>query len=256
MAEAPVVGAVAYRRLADELRAAIAAGTYPRGSQLPSENELMARHGVSRGTIRQSYAQLQHEGLVSSTRGSRRIVIGVPRVQTFDRLMSFSIWVRSLGAVPSARMIRLTQRQPTDDERAQLELSGDVSVFHIVRLRLISGAPAMIERAAYPEPLGRIIAAVDTDHLSITELLADHGYLFSNADHTIDAVAGGAEDARLLDVRPGSPLLRARRRTTDQSGRPLEWSDDRYRGDTVAFSVRNSGLANNLDRLSTRPRTA
>lgn len=247
---------VAYRRVADELRAAIAQGVYPRGSQLPSENQLMARHGVSRGTIRQTYAKLQGEGLVASTRGSRRIVIGAPRIQSFERLMSFTIWVRSLGASPSARMIRLTQRQPTDDERSQLELDGDVSVFHLVRLRLISGSPAMIERTTYPEALGRIVASIDTDHLSLTELLTDHGYVFANADHTIDAMAAGTEDARLLDVRPGSPLLRARRRTTDVSGTPLEWSDDRYRGDTAAFNVRNSGVANNLDRLAiktTRP---
>ena len=55
-----------------------------------------------------------------------------------------------------------------------------------------------------------------------------------------NAVNATAEDARLLGIEPGRAILRERRRTTDPQGRPLEWSEDRYVGDGVAFTVRNS----------------
>jgi len=43
-------------------------------------------------------------------------------------------------------------------------------------------------------------------------------------------VPASAEDSRWLRVRAGVPLLRERRFTTDRSGLPVEWSDDRYLG--------------------------
>jgi GntR family transcriptional regulator len=64
----------------------------------------------------------------------------------------------------------------------------------------------------------------------------------------IDAVAASAEDSRLLGVRPRAPVLRERRLTTDLAGTPVEWSDDRYLGGAVAFSVRNSVAVNALSR--------
>jgi GntR family transcriptional regulator len=230
----------AYRRVADELRAAIADGRYPSGARLPSESELMERHGVSRGTIRQTYAQLQNEGIISSHRGSRRVVVTGPHLQSFVGFVSFSSWVRSLGKVPSGRVVQLTRREPDPEEQAALGLRPSAAVFHLLRLRLISGQPAMLERTAYPDDIGRIVAGMDLERESITERLTNLGHVFAHADHTIDALRAGADDARLLEVHPRSPILRARRLTTDPSGRPIEWSDDRYRSDTVAFTLRNS----------------
>jgi GntR family transcriptional regulator len=43
-------------------------------------------------------------------------------------------------------------------------------------------------------------------------------------------------------------MLRERRLTTDLTGTPVEWSDDRYLGRAVAFSVRNSTAVNALSR--------
>jgi len=77
--------------------------------------------------------------------------------------------------------------------------------------------------------------------------------VFADAEHVIDAVPASAEDARLLEVRPRVPMLRERRLTTDLTGTPVEWSDDRYLGRAVAFSVRNSTAVNALSRTAARP---
>lgn len=79
-------------------------------------------------------------------------------------------------------------------------------------------------------------------------LYDDRGLVFAYGEHVIDAVAAGAQDAELLLVRRTSPLLRVRRVTTTREGRPVEWSDDRYRSDAVSFSVHNSMDNNALAR--------
>ncbi|OLT18594.1 hypothetical protein BJF78_00175 [Pseudonocardia sp. CNS-139] len=63
-----------YREIAAELRAAIAVGLLAPGSALPSEAELMARHAVSRATVRQALALLDVEGLINTHPGKGRYV--------------------------------------------------------------------------------------------------------------------------------------------------------------------------------------
>jgi GntR family transcriptional regulator len=235
-----------YRKVADDLKAAIAKGAYPPGAALPSEAELAERYGVSRGTVRQAFAALRADGVIASRRGARRVVIGGPRVQSFAELLSFSRWARALGEVPSGRVISLERRPATDAEATRLGLPAEAAVYHLVRVRLLSGRPVMLERAVYPERVGALVAGLDLTRDSIAERLEQLGIAFTDAEHVIDAVSASAEDARLLEVRPGVPLLRERRFTTDRSGLPVEWSDDRYLGTEAAFSVRNSVSVNAL----------
>ena len=67
-----------YRKVAEDIKAAIAAGGYAAGTRLPSESELAERYSVSRGTIRQAFAALRADGVIASRRGARRVVIGGP----------------------------------------------------------------------------------------------------------------------------------------------------------------------------------
>jgi len=241
-----------YRKVAEDIKAAIAIGAYPPGTRLPSESELAERYSVSRGTVRQAFAALRADGIIASRRGARRVVIGGPRVQSFGELLSFSRWARALGEVPSGRVASLKRRPAKLLEAERLALPAGAPIYYLVRVRLLSGRPVMIERGTYPDRVGALVAGMDMEAGSITERLEELGIVFADAEHVIDAVAASAEDGRLLGVRPRVPLLRERRLTTDLSGVPVEWSDDRYLGSAVAFSVHNSIAVNALSRTSQR----
>jgi GntR family transcriptional regulator len=241
-----------YRRVAGDIKAAITAGGYAAGNRLPSESELALQYSVSRGTIRQAFAALRADGVIASRRGARRVVIGGPRVQSFGELLSFSRWARAIGEVPGGKVVSLTRRPPTPDEAERLAIAPDALIYHMTRVRLLSGRPVMIERGAFPDRVGALLADMDLAHDSVTERLEDHGIVFADAEHVIDAVPASAEDARLLGVSPRVPMLRERRHTTDLAGVPVEWSDDRYLGSAVAFGVHNSVAVNALSRRSVR----
>src|SRR5215468_6818152 len=140
-----------YRRVAEDIKSGIAAGAYPPGARLPSESELAERYGASRGTVRQAFAALRADGVIASRRGARRVVIAGPRVQSFGELLSFSRWARAIGEVPSGRVVSLDRRQATDAEAARLGLPDGSPVYTLVRVRLLSGRPVMVERAVYPD---------------------------------------------------------------------------------------------------------
>ena len=243
-----------YRKVADDIKAAIAAGGYAAGTRLPSESELAERYSVSRGTIRQAFAALRADGIIASRRGARRVVIGGPRVQSFGELLSFSRWARAVGEVPGGRVIALQRRPAKPGEAGQLALEPGAPIYHLTRVRTLSGRPVMIERGAYPDRVGILVAGMDLEKDSITERLEELGVVFTDAEHVMDAVAATAQDARLLGVSPRVPMLRERRLTTDPAGVPVEWSEDRYLGRAVAFSVHNSVAVNALSRTAARSR--
>jgi GntR family transcriptional regulator len=241
-----------YRKVAEDIKAAIAAGSYAAGTRLPSESELAERYSVSRGTIRQAFAALRADGVIASRRGARRVVIGAARVQSFGELLSFSRWARAMGEVPGGKVVSLIRRPSTPVEAERLAIPADSLIYHLTRVRLLSGRPVMIERGAYPDAVGMLLADMDLVHDSVTERLEEHGIVFADAEHVIDAVPASAEDARLLGVNPRVPMLRERRHTTDLAGVPVEWSDDRYLGSAVAFGVHNSVAVNALSRRTAR----
>jgi len=245
-----VTGESLYRKVAEDIKTAIAAGSYPPGASLPSESELAERYSVSRGTVRQAFAALRADGVIASRRGARRVVIGGPRVQSFGELLSFSRWARAMGEEPAGRVVSLDRRQATTAEGARLGLPDGGFLYALVRVRLLSTRPVMVERAVYPDRVGALVAGLDLAADSITERLEEFGIVFADAEHVIDAIPASPEDARWLGVRAEVPLLRERRFTTDRAGQPVEWSDDRYLGTETAFSVRNSVAVNALSRTA------
>lgn len=238
--------AARYERIAAELRDDILGGVHPVGSQLPSEADLAARYSAARGTVRQAVAVLAAEGLVGSRQGARRIVLGGERSQSFAELHSFAQWARSNGYRVGGQVIAQRRRPARGAEAGRL---GSDTVLDVLRLRTLEGEPVLVERTVYADWIAAAVEAVPADCESITQALYDTaGVVFAYGEHLLDAVAAGTRDAALLGVRRGSPLLRQRRITTTHEGRPVEWSDDRYRAGSVAFSVRNSIGANPLIR--------
>jgi GntR family transcriptional regulator len=226
--------------LAAKLREAITTGEYAETGRLPSEESLAREHGVSRGTVRQALGVLRANGLVTSRRGTPRVILGTARTPNFYELMSFTHWARSIGEVPGARTIEVAHRPSDHLEAEQLQLEPGTMIYLVLRLRYLSRRPVLLERVAYPEQVGRLVADLRIDAPSHADPLVDEGLIVADLEHSIDVVAAEERDSELLGCEVGSPLMRERRRATDPAGIPLHWSDDRFLPGTISFSVHNS----------------
>ena len=233
--------ATRHEEIADELRRAIDREEYTVGSRLPPETELAAHYGVSRGTVRQAVAALTAEGLIGSRQGARRVVLASRRSQSFAELRSFAQWARAMGREATGHVVAQEYLPATAQDAARLQLRQGTRVLHVLRVRGLDGEPVLVERTVYADWISPAVETIDPDAASVTQLLYEStGLVFAYGEHVIDAVAASAQDAELLGIRRTSPLLRVRRVTTTREGRPVEWSDDRYRSDAVSFSVHNS----------------
>jgi GntR family transcriptional regulator len=237
-----------YHDIAESLRGAITRGTYPRGSQLPSERELSDDFDVAPGTMRQALGELESEGVLASRRGSRRTVVGAPRsAATFEEFRSFAQWASSRGRVPAGHVSAGHWQRATPLDRELLRLATDARVFCVVRTRLLDGDAIMVERTRYRDSVGGAVERIPVDCPSVTAWLAEEADItFARAEHQFSACPAAAEDARLLGVRRGSPLLMHKRVSFSRDGLPLEWSVDRYVAGTISLVVDNSRNANAL----------
>jgi GntR family transcriptional regulator len=73
---------------------------------------------------------------------------------------------------------------------------------------------------------------------SLYDALAEvHGIEMTSADNLVEVGRAGLEDADLLALTPGSPLLEVVGVTRDQQDRPVEYSRVLYRPEHFRFAI-------------------
>jgi len=68
-----------YKRIADDLRGAIACGVLRPGDRLPAVLELARQYEVAFGTAQRALAELKANGLVVVSRGRRAVVVDMTK---------------------------------------------------------------------------------------------------------------------------------------------------------------------------------
>jgi GntR family transcriptional regulator len=203
-------------------------------SPLPSEADLCEEFGVSRMTARAAVQRLVQDGLVYRVPGRGTFVAARRANRTASHILSFSDEMRRRGRVPTSRVIQQRRRRATDEEESRL---GVTDVLMLRRVRLADGKPVAVERAVFPAERVAPALGPDLERESLFEALVAVGLVPTSGAASLAAEAATAEDARLLGVRKGTPLLVERRLIHDQDGRPLEWTESRYVGSRYGIDV-------------------
>jgi len=228
-----------YRQLASILRRPIAAGEAAPGDRLPSESQLVARHGVSRITVRQALADLEREGLIERSAG-RGSFVREPRrpVAWLPRLSGFGDHVRAAGMTPGYRVIHAGWGDPPDAVREDL---GGGAAWLIERVLLADEAAVGMHQSwlpawlamDHPGRFGREALAAG----SLFAALQDAGAAPCRAVEQPSPATADARQARLLGIEPGAPVQRIDRRVYDGAGRLVLVETDHYRPDAYAYRI-------------------
>jgi len=224
-----------YHQVMTSLLAEIEAGRLAPGDQLPAEDRLSARFGVSRITVRHALRELADHGYITRRQGRGTFVRNRALEQGPRALTSFTDEMRRYGLGSSSQVLESGTIEAPDHVAAALGLMPGDPVFRLRRLRLADGSPMGLQTACLPLSLVPGIDRIDFTNASLYGVLRErYGLQPARARESHRAVAVDTDDARWLQVAPGSPALAAERLTSLGDGRPLEHVAAIMRGDRYA----------------------
>ncbi len=223
-----------YLTVAETLAGQIGSGELKPGAQLLGERELCKRFDVSRVTIRRALAELRDRGLIDSD-GARGWFVNAPSFGEPNELMGFSEMARSRGLDPRSVVLVARTRAAEIDEADDLHIAPGSDLFELKRVRKLDGIAVAIEHSRIPLRYAPGLPKLDFISASLYDALREAGCSPAFAEYTLQAVATSAEQAPLLGVETGWPLLVASAITHDRGGRPIELSHSLFRGDRYRF---------------------
>jgi GntR family transcriptional regulator len=179
------------------------------GSSAPSERELVARFGVARMTVRQALDVLVTEGLLERVPG-RGTFVAHPR-RRVGRLSSYTEDMKLRGLLPESQTLVARREQAGPGVARALDISPGDAVIHWKRLRRADQQVVCVEDAYLNEVLlpGFLQSGMPT---SLYDALQERGLRPTWAEDAISADGATADEAGLLEIQPGAPVLHLSRR--------------------------------------------
>lgn len=243
----------------------IGAGTLPPGARLGSERELAEHYGVSRATLRQVLSALEEAGLVHRVPGrAGGTFISHAKVEhDLTKVVGVPAYLARQGYAAGTRVISTRMGVADVSSRRALQLKADDLVVDVQRLRLADGTPFSLDHARFPAERFPGLLELSLGG-SLYELLEkEYGVAAADAEETVEVVHATDDEAALLSIKGGDPLLSITRTTYDSDGRPIEFSHDLFRADRTRITMRTPGRGlrgapesdTHFVRISSVPRT-
>ncbi|CAI1610628.1 GntR family transcriptional regulator [Serratia fonticola] len=224
-----------YIQLANTLEIAIKQRVLGVGDFLPPERVLAEALDLSRVTVSKAMKLLEEQALVSRQQGiGTRVAMHIGYSLNQDNGFTAQV-LRSGSSVSNQWLLRSCIKAPGEVAKA-LELASDSIVVKLRRLRLMDGNPVSLETTYIPT---RFLPDPEELEHSLYALWKSRGIVPEGRHFLLKAVASSDENASLLNVQSGTPLLRIVQTSRNAQGEVLEFSETLCRSDVYEFEVKS-----------------
>jgi len=230
-----------YYQLASIIRQQVEDGRFNAHEPIPSERQLEQQYNLSRPTVRQAIDLLERQGYLYRIRGKGTFV-SPPKLQKgMHELTSFTEDMLSRGLVPGHKILIFEEVVPPEKIAQQLEINDlERKVLRIKRLRYGNKDPIGIQDSYLAIPNGQQVLRAEVEkNGSIYAVLKEKFGLYpTEADETLEVTLASPEEAEMLNIPVGSPLLLNERLSWTQNRQAFEFVHILYRGDRYKYYVR------------------
>ncbi|MEV0998512.1 GntR family transcriptional regulator [Nonomuraea sp. NPDC050202] len=231
------------RRIADDLRGDISAGRLGPGIKLPAIRDLAERYGVSRNTAAKAIANLRAEGLITTRYGSGAYVREEHPIRRLgpDRYARHRWQITtveayadeqptSAAAQQQGHQTQEVARVPADERTAEaLGVEVGTEVYERARVMTRDGSPTHTMTSYYRVEDVEGTPLVDprpgiAGNSGGFGILTERGLPPEEITEDLRARMPTAEEALLLDLPSGEPVVELHRITRTASGRVIEYA--------------------------------
>ena len=230
-----------YHQVEQDLRRLIRMQELPVGGLIPPEIALSEAYGVGRQTMRMAISHLVDDGLVKRQAGRGTFVQSQRDRRQFYLDRSFTQQMIEIGLVPRSSMIE--SKKGVIDHQAPAVFSRYLGepYFQMIRIRYGNDHPIGWQQSTVREKLCPGIGAVDFSRNSLYAVISKtYNHFIREIHHTVNAISADEKVAKLLKVKPGTPLLQVNSSTYIENGQIVEFSKSLYRSDRYEFSTRDA----------------
>jgi len=227
-----------YFQLQEVLRKKILAGEYNPGNLIPSEKELEKQYSVSRITVRNAINGLVLEDLLIKKQG-RGTIVACPRMQEEENtsLQSFTEKMKKQGVKTSTKVFNVAKMPVPERIAEHLDIEPGDEIIYAKRLRLVDGEPIALFENYISSKTG--VTEKDDFSGSVFDLFEKkYGIKISSSEKVIEAGVARKEDADLLQISAGDPVLIITYTTFNANNNRIELAEGIYRADRYKFMVR------------------
>jgi GntR family transcriptional regulator len=228
-----------YVQIQEYIAEMILSGKLQPETRLQSEREFSEELGVSRMTVRRALTELVAEGLLERRHGSGTYV-AKPRVTYLaHELVDSTGAMRSRNIATNSQLLEFSEIVASRRLAELLDLEIGNSIYRVIILRHANRVPVLLERGFYPASRCPQLEEWDLEKSEIPGLLAQiYGARLGKVIQTLEAVAANEGISAPLRVREGFPLLMLSRTVYDaESGKPIQYAQDFYRGDYARIQM-------------------
>jgi GntR family transcriptional regulator len=230
-----------YHQVKVAVKALIANGDLKPGDMLSSEFSLSEQIGISRLVVHRAYRELVTEGLLIRKR-AKGTFVSPPNKRSYTVVGPLFSMTENLvkdGLEPSNKVLLQEVIPASQEVRHEIRLPEGARVIHLRTLRMAKQLPFAIEEMYFPFDRFPSLADLDLNNRSIYTTL-DTIYN-AHPQEALDIITAGSashEEAVLLGVNKGAPVMRVKRVSTDIQGLPIEYSQVVFHAERYQFMAR------------------
>lgn len=212
-----------YSQIIDDIKQKIISQQWVSGQKIPSEKELGKKYGVSRICIRQAIAGLKNEGYVYTLQGKGTFACNTTPSQGWARLTTFHSHFRDRWGSIGAKTLTMKEVKSPQIVADFFSITPEEMILCIKRIRVFDGHPVILQKHYVSPHVPKDIFYAQPNIISFSRLLSEHGIVLKYAKDTIKATACSAEDAKILQIKPKTPVLSIKRFANDHNDNPIEY---------------------------------
>jgi len=232
-------GRTLWSQIADVIAEDVDLGGVAPGERLPTEQQLAARFGVNRHTVRRALDSLEQRGLIRSEQGRGTFVEEDVVTMALSRRARFSEPAGDDPAARSQTLVRAYELPARRNAARALKLRTGTPLLCLETLGSIAGRPVVLGHHHFDAGRFAGLDAAFRKTPSITACLKQFGIDdYTRASTAITAEMPSAAQARLLRQPRSRPVLRTEWHNVDPAGRPVEYGITLHAGDRTQLEFR------------------